>query len=155
MYNHAPENYTCPFCLVVQGIENERVLTLQADVVYRAPPVTAFVSVHQWPNNPPNLVIVPDKHFENIYDLPEEYALPIHRAARELALALKKVYACAGVSLRQHNEPAGNQDVWHYHLHLTPRFPADDFYSTKPEWMPPSIRAAHAARIREYLEKKN
>ena len=47
-----------------------------------------------------------------------------------MALTMKVVYSCDGISTRQHNEPAGNQDVWHYHLHVTPRYKDDVFYST-------------------------
>ncbi len=120
MHNHAPENYLCPFCLLVQGTEHERVNSLQGDIVFHDREVTAFVSSHQWPNNHGNVVSVPNAHFENIFDLPIHYAADIHRVARMIALAMKTVYSCDGISTRQHNEPAGNQDVLHYHLHVTP-----------------------------------
>ena len=68
-----------------------------------------------------------NEHFENIYDLPIHYALDIHRVARMTALALQRVYSCDGVSTRQHNEPAGNQDVWHYHVHVMPRYKDDQY----------------------------
>lgn len=35
MYNHEPENYTCPLCLAVKGIENDKVQTRQADIIYK------------------------------------------------------------------------------------------------------------------------
>jgi sugar/nucleoside kinase (ribokinase family)/diadenosine tetraphosphate (Ap4A) HIT family hydrolase len=113
--------------------------------------VTALVGSHQWPNNHGNVIVVPNEHFENIYDLPVHYAADIHRVARMLALALKAAYGCDGVSTRQHNEPAGNQDVWHYHLHITPRYQGDRFYSARREFMPAEERAGHARRIRAYL----
>ena len=34
MYNHAPENYVCPFCLIVPGVENEHLYTVHTDVIY-------------------------------------------------------------------------------------------------------------------------
>lgn len=151
MFNHAPENYLCPFCLLVQGVEGPDVWSVQDDIIYRDGKVTALISSHQWPNNHGNVIIVPNEHFENIYDLPAPYALDIHRVAKQIALAMKMVYACDGVSTRQHNEPAGNQDVWHYHLHVTPRYKDDRFYLTSREPMPAHERAKHAARLREYL----
>ena len=153
MHNHAPENYICPFCLLIQGIENEHVHTVQSDIIYHDGVITAFISLHQWPRNPGNIIVVPNEHFENIYDLPPQYGIDIQRVARRVALALKAVYACDGVSTRQHNEPAGNQDVWHYHVHVTPRYADDQFYGTRPELMTAGQRASHAEKLRSYLER--
>jgi histidine triad (HIT) family protein len=151
MYNHAPDDYVCPFCLLVQGIEDEHVLSVRADIVYQDDTVTAFISSHQWPNNPGNTIIVPNEHAENIYDLPVRFAPRIHELARALALAMKVVYLCDGVSTRQHNEPAGNQDVWHYHLHVTPRYTNDRFYASRRALMPAGERAKHAQKLRAQL----
>ena len=155
MYNHAPENYLCPFCLLVQGIEDKTVYSVQNDIVYRDRSVTAFIGSHQWPRNHGNTIIVPNEHFENIFDLPEHYALDIHRVARLVSLAMKDVYVCDGISLRQHNEPAGYQDVWHYHVHVTPRYTGDQLYATYSEraLMPAEARSQHARRLRERLAK--
>jgi histidine triad (HIT) family protein len=153
MYNHAPDNYVCPFCLLVQGIEDKHVHSVPSDIVYHDNAVTAFIGSHQWPNNHGNVIIVPNEHFENIYDLPVNYAVDIHRVAKSLALAMKVVYACDGVSTRQHNEPAGNQDVWHYHVHVTPRYQDDQFYSTRRELMPVAQRAMLAEKLKSYLAK--
>lgn len=151
MYNHAPDDYVCPFCLLVQGIENEHVCSRQADLVYHDDTITALIGSHQWPNNPGNTIIIPNEHFENIYDLPVHYAARIHELARALALAMKAIYACDGVSTRQHNEPAGNQDVWHYHLHVTPRYTGDGFYGSQRALMPADERAKHAQKLRAQL----
>ncbi len=88
--------------------------------------MTASVSPRWWPNNPGNIIIVPNQHFEHIYDLPTRYAHCIQDTAKEVAIAFKEVYKCDGVSTRQHNEPAGGQDVWHYHLHVFPRYEGDN-----------------------------
>ena len=137
MFNHAPDGYICPFCLIIQGIENEHVYSVQNDIIYCDETVTAFIGSHQWPNNHGNVIIVPNEHFENIYDLPIRYAGDIHRVAKMVALALKAIYSCDGVSTRQHNEPAGSQDVWHYHVHVTPRYKDDQFYKAHREYMLP------------------
>jgi histidine triad (HIT) family protein len=152
MYNHAPENYPCPFCLLLKGVKNEHVLSIQSDIVYHDNVVTAFIGSHQWPNNHGNVIIVPNEHFENIYDLPLRFAQAIHGVAKHLAIAMKMVYSCDGVSTRQHNEPAGNQDVWHYHLHITPRYENDNFYNTQRHFMPIAERVKHAEALKKSLE---
>jgi len=151
VYNHAPENYICPFCLLIAGIENEHVYSVQSDIVYHDQSVTAFIGSQQWQNNHGNTIIVPNEHFENIYDLPVRYAQDFQRVAKMLALTMKAVYLCNGVSTRQHNEPGGNQDVWHYHLHVTPRYKDDNYYATQREPMTVNERAIHAEKIRNYL----
>jgi histidine triad (HIT) family protein len=153
MYNHEPEGYVCPFCSLIQGTEDEQVYSVPGDIVYHDDRVTAFIGSHQWPNNHGNVIVVPNEHFENIYDLPVPHATEIHRVARMIALALKAAYGCDGVSTRQHNEPAGNQDVWHYHLHVTPRYSGDQFYCSRRELMPADERAQHARRIQNYLRR--
>jgi histidine triad (HIT) family protein len=151
MYNHAPENYHCPFCLLIAGVKNEHVYSIQSDIVYHDAVVSAFIGSHQWPNNHANVIVVPNEHFENIYDLPVRFAQDIHRVAKRLAIAMKKVYFCDGVSTRQHNKPAGNQDVWHYHLHVTPRYENDNYYGTQRQFMESTERAKHAEALKKFL----
>lgn len=155
MYNHAPDNYRCPFCQVVEGIENEHLYTKQQDIVYRDEFVTAFIASGWWKNNKGHVLIVPNEHFENIYDLPEELSHRIHNLEKEIAFALKATYKCDGVSSRQHNEPNGGQDVWHYHLHVFPRYKGDNLYKTDRELSKPEDRVEFAERIRRYFQVKN
>lgn len=44
---------------------------------------------------------------------------------------MKAEYHCDRITNRQHNEPAGDQHIWHYHLHVIPRYSGDDFYNSK------------------------
>ncbi len=155
MYNHAPEDYNCPFCWLTQGRENPRDHSRLTDIVYQDDAVTAFVALHQYPKNSPNILVVPNAHYENIFEMPHELGAHIHRVAQHIAFALKKVYHCDGISTRQHNEPSGSQEIWHYHLHVTPRFRHDHFYRNIYDKfiMSPEQRAEHAARLLAYLEE--
>ena len=148
MLSHAPDNYICPFCLLVRGMENEHVYSVQSDIIYQDKIVTAFVSSHQFRNNTGNVLVIPNQHFENIYEFPAALATDLHRVVQAAALAQKTAFACDGISTRQHNEPAGNQDVWHYHIHVTPRYNADGLYTSKRQFMPAEERAHLAARIK-------
>ena len=152
MHNHAPADYVCPFCLLVQGIENEHVLSVHSDIFYWNAAVCALISSHQWPNNAGHALVIPRGHFENIYELPAALGTQIFGVAQRVALAMKAVYGCDGISTQQHNEPHGNQDVWHYHLHIFPRYAGDRLYYTERELMPEEERAKYADRLRVYLE---
>ncbi len=147
MYNHAPADYECPFCRLVQGDEGEA----SSRIVYRDSAITAFISKHKWPNNPGHVLVVPNQHFENIYDLPLNLGARIHECAQAIALAMKAAYGCDGISTRQHNEPAGNQDVWHYHLHVFPRYWDDQLYTSHREPATREEQVAYARKLRAHL----
>lgn len=60
---------------------------------------------------------------------------------------------CDGVSTRQHNEPGGNQDVWHFHQHVFPRWLGARLYQRHDEKavVPAPDRAVRAERLRAVL----
>ena len=89
-------------------------------------------------------------HYENIYDLPIEISTRIHAFDKDVAIALKKVYCCDGVSSRQHNEPSDNQDVWHYHLYVFPRYIDDSLLDR--EISKPEERISYVRSLREYFK---
>jgi histidine triad (HIT) family protein len=155
MFRHAPAGYLCPFCLVISGKNNPDPYAGQSDVVLRTGAATAFVSSSWWPKNPGHVLVVPDAHVENLYDLTPELGAGVMDAARRVALAFKAVYRCAGVSTRQHNEPAGGQEVWHYHVHVFPRYEADQLYARDAERRTVSRdeRAGYAERLRQFLSQ--
>lgn len=154
MHNHAPPDYDCPFCRIATGdYTDTRPLTRPEDVFLKTELATAFIALGTWPNNPGNALVIPNRHFENIYDLPLEYATEVHRLTREVALAMKAVYNCDGVSTRQHNEPHGSQDVWHYHVHVFPRYVNDDLYVLSPQRRITTLeeRLPYAQKLRDYF----
>lgn len=57
------------------------------------------------------------------------------------------------MTVRQHNEPAGSQDVWHYHLHVIPRYSGDGFYAELPQKVAttPGEREPFAQGLRAYF----
>lgn len=154
MFTHAPENYRCPFCVIARGDEDAHDYSRLSDVVYQDVKVTALIALHQYPRNSPNILVIPNAHYENIFELPPALGADIQRVAQNIAFALKRAYACDGISTRQHNEPSGSQEIWHYHLHVTPRFRHDGFYRNIYDKfiMPPEQRAEHAARVSAQLQ---
>jgi histidine triad (HIT) family protein len=151
---HAPPGYECPFCAVVRG-EDNLPWTVQGDVVRRDERTTAWINGRWWANNPGAVVVVPNEHVENIYALTGEQARDVHESARRIALAMKRAYSCGGVSTRQHNEPAGQQEVWHYHLHVFPRFDGDELYTSPARLTTRDEREPFAAALRDALTDAN
>lgn len=150
--SHAPDGYPCPFCRIAAGLDDEH--TSWEHVVLHDNRVTAFVASHWWPANPGHVLVIPNEHYENLYELPSFLAEPILIATQRVARAFKAAYGCDGVSTRQHNEPAGNQDVWHFHQHVFPRFAGDALYERHRERTaaPPAEIARRAAMLRGALQ---
>jgi histidine triad (HIT) family protein len=129
--SHAPDDYVCNFCRIANGGVGVR--TTQHHVVLRSEGVTAFVASHWWPENPGHVLVVTNEHVENLYEFPAPLGAALMDATRRVAIAMKVAYGCSGVSTRQHNEPDGNQDVWHFHQHVFPRYRDDHLYERHAE----------------------
>ncbi len=153
MYNHAPKDYQCPLCEAVRREISTEKSVRPEDIVYQDDLVTAFVAGKWWPNNKGHVVIIPNKHIENLYDITPEYLHRISDISREVAMALKETYKCDGVSIRQHNEPAGNQDVFHYHMHVFPRYKDDNLYVNHPNsyWVNSEEKKPYAEKLKKYF----
>lgn len=151
MFNHAPEGYECRFCGVLAGVDNPR--NTQRDIVCRTDRAAALISPGWWPNNHGHVMVIPTAHHENLYDLPDDDGHAIHDLVRRIAIAMRHTYGCDGISTRQHNEPAGYQDVWHFHTHVFPRYHGDELYqsATKPTFFPAEQRSPYADKLRGYL----
>ncbi|MEK7105407.1 MAG: HIT family protein [Patescibacteria group bacterium] len=153
MHNHAPADYHCPICLAIQGVENEHTWIKQTDIFHRDELVFGFISSKSLKGNEGHPIIVPLEHFENFYDLPAEYGHRIFEVGQKVAVALKEIRKCDGVTILQNNEPAGDQHAFHYHFHVFPRYSGDTFREQlgKPRVSDPSERVEHAAALRKYF----
>jgi len=153
MHNHASSEYVCPFCLLVQGKVSVKNQLAQTDIVFRSADVTAFMATRKYPNNQGHVLVIPNEHFENIYDLPLAFSSKIHALSRDIAIAMKAEYRCDGIMLRQHNEPAGDQNIWHYHLHIIPRYQNDDFHNAQKSPFEADERAKYAQKLRNWFSR--
>lgn len=156
MYNHATENYVCPICLGIQGIKSEKTLIEQSDIVYKDKFITCFISSFFIGNNPGHIIIVPNKHFENVYDLSADLLEKINLKAKEIAFVLKQAYECEGVTILQNNEPASDQHAFHYHLHVFPRYENDELHKKMFEKKIATTqeKLEYANKINKYLQEE-
>lgn len=99
------------------------------------------------------MLIVPRTHYGNLYVMLDVLLAHMMVIAKRVAIAMKTAYSCDGTSLRQHNEPAGNQDVWHFHLHVFPRWEGARLYQRTDEAreVDAENRRTYAARLRATL----
>ncbi len=107
----------CIFCKII----NKEV---ESNIVYEDANVLAFLD-----NNPISLghvLIVPKKHFVNVYDIEEGSLKEIIVAAKKIALTYKEVFGITDLNLLHNAGSNGQQAVFHFHLHLIPRKEGDD-----------------------------
>ena len=88
-----------------------------------------------------------------VYEITEADLAAVYRTAKRLAVAIRKTYGCDGTSMRQHNEAGGGQDVFHFHVHVFPRWTGDRLYERTEDarWTTPEERAPFVARLRAAL----
>lgn len=130
--SNASEGYICPICLGVNEVESSDTLMQSTDIIYKDDLVTAFINSFFVGKNAGHAIVVPNEHFENIYDLPSEIGHRIFDIAKKISLAMKDVYSCDGITVRQNNEPAGDQHAFHFHLHVFPRYDNDGYNAVQP-----------------------
>ena len=75
------------------------------------------------------MLVVPKKHFENIYDIDDKLLLHIHKVIKELYNLLKEKLSCEGLTIVQNN--GHGQEIKHYHVHVTPRYSNDKITTNK------------------------
>lgn len=109
----------CIFCKIIKG-------EIPSYKIYEDKKVFAFLDIN--PINSGHTLIVPKKHFKNIFDLEEEIAKHMICVAKKISLALKKIGA-DGVIISMNNGEAAGQAVLHVHIHIIPRFEGDGLTS--------------------------
>lgn len=70
-------------------------------------------------------LILPKEHYRNLYDLPDNLAAEALKMAKKTALKMQERLHCDGLNLVQNNEESAGQTVFHFHMHIIPRFKDD------------------------------
>ncbi len=111
------------------------------------------VLINPFSLSPGHALVVPRRHIENLYELPDELAGPILSTAARVARAAKRAFEADGVTLRQNNEAASDQHLFHFHLHVIPRFAGDlERFNSSPPLATRAEQEAAASRLRLAIE---
>ncbi len=119
-----PHDIDCVFCRIIRG-------ELDSATIYEDESTLAFMNLHQ--SNEGHVLVVPKRHFEQIYDLDEETASALANTVCKVARAVRRVYAPDGLSIWQSNGPAAFQEVPHVHWHVLPRYNDDGLLVVYPK----------------------
>ena len=101
----------CTFCKIVRK-------EAPASPVYEDNKVIAFLSIQ--PINVGHTLVVPKKHYENIYEIPEEEVAYLYKIVKKIAYAVTKAVDAEGIRIVQNNGEAAGQVIFHMHVHIIP-----------------------------------
>lgn len=107
---------TCIFCKIAAGEISSK--TLYEDEEFR-------VVLDLGPATKGHALILPKDHYRNLFELPEEQAGKAMILAKKMALQMQKKLHCDGFNLVQNNEEVAGQTIFHFHMHLIPRYQGD------------------------------
>jgi len=105
----------CIFCKIING-------ELPSWKVYEDDLVIAFFDIY--PAVEGHTLVVPKKHFKDIYDIPEKYIERIASVCKKISLHYKKSLGVNAVNLIHGSGKNAQQDVFHFHVHIIPRYDA-------------------------------
>lgn len=72
-----------------------------------------------------HLLIVPNNHYENIFEIPENELTHIISFAKKMSLRLKEKLGATGINILHASGKSAQQSVPHFHIHIFPRFDND------------------------------
>jgi histidine triad (HIT) family protein len=102
---------SCAFCKIARK-------EVPANQVYEDEKVVAFLSIH--PINVGHTLVVPKKHYKNIYEISEEEVAYLYKIVKKITHAVKKAVDAEGIRIVQNNGEAAGQVIFHMHVHIIP-----------------------------------
>ena len=130
----------CIFCKIANGEIPSA--TLYEDEDFR-------VILDLGPASKGHALILPKEHAADIYSIDEELAGKAFKLAKKITTRLKDVLGCDGYNIVQNNGEVAGQTVFHFHMHIIPRYEND---TVNIGWKPGSITDE---RIKEIKNKIN
>ena len=103
----------CIFCKIAAGEIPSA--TLYEDDDFR-------VILDLGPASKGHALILPKNHYRNLYDIDDEVASKAILLAKKMITKLTDVLNCDGYNIVQNNEEAAGQTVFHFHMHMIPRY---------------------------------
>ncbi|MCD8053628.1 MAG: HIT family protein [Lachnospiraceae bacterium] len=129
----------CIFCRIANGAIPSA--TIYEDETFR-------VILDMGPANPGHALILPKEHFADVTALDEMVAAKALPLGAKIGAAMKEALGCDGFNLVQNNGEAAGQTVFHFHMHVIPRYAADP---AMVSWTPGSYAEGEMDAVAEKL----
>ena len=130
----------CIFCKILAG-------ELPGERVHEDEHTVAFMDINPWTRG--HAVVIPREHSRNLYEIGADDLSRTLLSAQQLAQRMRDRLGCDGVNLLNSCEPAAWQTIFHFHVHVIPRYEDDPLQlPVRPQRAEPDQLAAVAAEIR-------
>ena len=129
----------CIFCKLANG--DIPTATLYEDDDFR-------VILDAGPAAKGHALIIPKEHYANLYELSDELAAKVLVLAKKMITKLTDILGCDGYNIVQNNGEAAGQTVFHFHMHLIPRYRDD---GQKIGWKPQEVSAEELEEIKNQI----
>lgn len=106
----------CIFCKIAAG-------EIPSNTIYEDDDVRVILDLA--PAARGHALVLPKEHYANLYEIDEDVAAKVMRVAKKMAVHMRDKLHCDGFNLLQNNEEVAGQTVFHFHLHLIPRYRGD------------------------------
>ena len=106
----------CIFCKIIAG-------EIPSHTLYEDEQFKVILDVG--PATKGHALILPKEHYANLYELPEDVAMNVMKLAKKMAQVMTDKLGCDGFNLVQNNGEVAGQTVFHFHMHLIPRYKDD------------------------------
>lgn len=130
----------CIFCKLANG-------EIPTKAIYEDSDFKVILDVN--PATRGHVLILPKEHYADIYDLPDRLASKSMALAKQLSLHMKEKLEFDGLNIIQNNGEASGQTIFHYHLHLIPRYEQDQQHML---WEPRTSTEEELLQLKELLE---
>lgn len=131
---------TCIFCKIAAG-------EIPSYTVYEDEDFRAFLDLS--PTNYGHTLLIPKNHFKDIFAIDDAVAAKVLPLAKKIASAMKEALHCDGVNILQNNGEVAGQTMFHFHVHLIPRYEGD---RTKIIFDPNELKQEDANKILETMK---
>lgn len=133
----------CVFCRIARKEEH-------ASFVYEDKDIVAFLDSR--PADEGHTLVVPRKHYENIFEVPDEEVANLFKIVKKVAYGISKSEKADGISIVQNNGEAARQIVFHFHVHIIPRYEGQDSHRPRGTVEQNELDRV-AAKIRKFLDE--
>lgn len=132
----------CIFCKIIAG-------EIPSATVYEDESFKAILDIS--PAAKGHVIILSKKHCADLLELKDDIVIKALPVAQKLAVALKKELNCDGINLLQNNGEAAGQTIFHFHIHLIPRYNGDQI---QMEWQHGKYADGEAAALAKAIAEK-
>lgn len=109
----------------------------------------AFMDV--MPQAPGHTLVISKTKAESLFDLEPAAGAAVLRTSQRVAQAIMQAFGADGIMINQLNGPAAGQTVFHYHVHIVPRYEDVPLRRHSGDMEDTAVLEEQAARIRHAL----